>query len=119
MKTRLFTMLAVLALTLVAAATTAQARSWDPGQGTCPSPWMQDADGDGIPNGQDPDYVRPLDGTGNQYKRGARPTAAGSTWSWQWQWRDLFNGAFGFGPGTGTGDCDGTGPHGFGGFGRR
>jgi hypothetical protein len=117
MKTRLFTMLAVLALTLVAAATTAQARAPEPG--TCPSPWMQDADGDGIPNGQDPDYVRPLDGTGNQYKRGAQPTAGENEWRWQWQWRNLFNGTFGFGPGTGTGECDGTGPHGFGGFGRR
>jgi hypothetical protein len=29
-----------------------------------------DADGDGIPNGQDPDYVKPEDGTGNQYKYG-------------------------------------------------
>ena len=29
-----------------------------------------DADGDGIPNGLDPDYVRPQDGTGNQYKWG-------------------------------------------------
>ncbi len=26
-----------------------------------------DADGDGIPNGQDPDYVRPEDGTGSQH----------------------------------------------------
>ncbi len=27
----------------------------------------QDEDGDGIPNGQDGDYVPPADGTGNQY----------------------------------------------------
>lgn len=27
-----------------------------------------DHDGDGIPNGLDPDYVRPEDGTGNQYQ---------------------------------------------------
>ncbi len=26
-----------------------------------------DADGDGIPNGMDPDYVKPADGTGNQF----------------------------------------------------
>ncbi len=26
--------------------------------------WFRDADGDGIPNGLDPDYTRPLDGTG-------------------------------------------------------
>lgn len=29
-----------------------------------------DADGDGIPNGQDPDYVKPEDGAGNQFKYG-------------------------------------------------
>ncbi len=46
-----------------------------------------DADGDGIPNGQDPDYVRPLDGSGS---------GAGSV----------------SGTGTGTGVCDGTGPKG-------
>ena len=28
-----------------------------------------DADGDGIPNGQDPDYVKPADGTGSQFKQ--------------------------------------------------
>jgi hypothetical protein len=28
-----------------------------------------DADGDGIPNGQDPDYVRPEDGSGQQNGR--------------------------------------------------
>lgn len=27
-----------------------------------------DADGDGIPNGQDPDWTRPLDGTGYQHQ---------------------------------------------------
>lgn len=44
-----------------------------------------DADGDGIPNSQDPDYVRPQDGSGSK---------------------------FGAGTGTGTGVCDGTGPQG-------
>jgi hypothetical protein len=28
--------------------------------------WFRDFDGDGIPNGQDPDWVPPLDGTGYQ-----------------------------------------------------
>ena len=51
----------------------------------------QDADGDGIPNAQDPDYVRPQDGSGAGYGSG---TAAGT--------------------GTGTGVCDGTGPKGSG-----
>ncbi len=43
-----------------------------------------DADGDGIPNGMDEDYVPPADGEGNQYGAGN-------------------------GSGNGTGDCDGSG----------
>lgn len=43
--------------------------------------WMHDADGDGIPNGLDPDWVRPLDGTGYQMHWGAvfvvRPSSDG------------------------------------------
>jgi len=46
-----------------------------------------DADGDGIPNGQDPDYVRPQDGSGG----GSRMVSV---------------------TGTGTGVCDTTGPKG-------
>lgn len=48
-----------------------------------------DADGDGIPNAQDSDYVRPQDGSGNRYGA-ATP----------------------LGTGTGTGICDGSGPKG-------
>jgi len=60
----------------------------------------QDADytgaksGDGIPNGQDADYVKPADGTGRMNKGGQGKGGNGS------------------GLGTGTGDCDGTGPKG-------
>ncbi len=50
-----------------------------------------DADGDGIPNGQDPDYVRAQDGTGS--RRGATAGASLTT-------------------GTGTGVCTGTGTNG-------
>jgi hypothetical protein len=32
----------------------------------CPCEASRDADGDGIPNAQDPDWTRPLDGTGYQ-----------------------------------------------------
>lgn len=87
-----------------------------------------DADGDGIPNGLDPDYVKPEDGTGLMNR-------------WARRYGELFrryfgeemvaamNGAggheygpgdgtgtgtgpgdgTGFGPGTGAGDCPGTG----------
>lgn len=42
------------------------------GNGTCTggsygAPQLADDDGDGIPNGQDPDWVPPLDGTGHAY----------------------------------------------------
>lgn len=32
--------------------------------------WLRDADGDGIPNGLDEDWTRPLDGSGHQLKHG-------------------------------------------------
>jgi len=55
-----------------------------------------DADGDGIPNGMDPDYVRPMDGSGSQ--RGFR--GRGNAW----------NGGMGHGAGfvdeDGDGVCD-------------
>jgi len=50
-----------------------------------------DADGDGIPNGKDPDFVKPQDGSGskNMFGKGS--------------------GKKGLGSGNGTGICDGTG----------
>lgn len=51
-----------------------------------------DADGDGIPNGLDPDFVKPEDGDGLQYKWG--------------QSEELF-GHFGDGEGTGPGEGSG------------
>jgi hypothetical protein len=32
--------------------------------------WLRDADGDGIPNGMDADWTRPMDGTGYQVRNG-------------------------------------------------
>lgn len=32
--------------------------------------WLNDDDGDGIPNGDDPDYLPPEDGSGRQYGHG-------------------------------------------------
>ena len=43
----------------------ANASSWSPAQaasGECP--YERDSDGDGVLNSEDPDWVRPLDGTG-------------------------------------------------------
>lgn len=79
-----------------------------------------DSDGDGIPNGQDPDYVRPQDGTGQKFMNGKN-------------YQNKFGGnrfgpgdgtgnsgvgpkdgtGYGSGSGTGTGNCDGTGPKGY------
>lgn len=69
----------VLLLVLGANSVTAQDNepAEDPAQGICRfvdedgdgfNDLAPDADGDGIPNGLDPDYVRPEDGTGNQHQ---------------------------------------------------
>jgi hypothetical protein len=76
-----------------------------------------DSDGDGIPNGKDPDFVKPQDGTGqknmngksNQTKFGGNKYGPGNG-----------TGNNGIGPkdgngngsGNGTGTCDGSGPKG-------
>jgi hypothetical protein len=59
----------------------------------------RDDDGDGIPNGQDPDWVKPQDGSGykDQHKIGKGSFRTGLTAA---------------GRATGAGVCDGTGPKG-------
>ncbi len=73
-----------------------------------------DADGDGIPNGLDPDYVKPRDGTGLMNRWAHK---YGELFS-QYFGEDVFAamsgmGEFGYGPGDGTGmgasPGDGTG----------
>lgn len=64
-----------------------------------------DDDGDGIPNGQDPDYVKPKDGTGHQFgKLNGAAKASGKAFARGTARRN--------GTCTGTGVCDGTGPKG-------
>ena len=78
-----------------------------------------DADGDGIPNGQDPDFVRPEDGSGRQMKNGkSTQTKFGGNKYGPGNGTGN-NGVgpqdgtgYGSGNGTGTGTCDGTGPKG-------
>ena len=76
-----------------------------------------DSDGDGIPNCQDPDYVRPLDGSGQKMMKGRTLKfgkggygPADGTGNQGIGPKD----GTGYGPGTGsgTGICDGTGPKG-------
>jgi hypothetical protein len=74
----------ILAVGLLLAAGIANAQGFGPGNagGDCPfidengdgfNDLAPDADGDGIPNGQDPDYVKPEDGTGAQLRNGQGP----------------------------------------------
>ncbi len=105
----LLTLLVTFALT----ATLANAQGFGPGlgDGICNfidedgdgyNDLAPDADGDGIPNGLDPDYVPAMDGTGNRY--GAN--GIGDTFG-----KGLGVGHYGYGDGTGdgTGPADGTG----------
>jgi hypothetical protein len=75
-----------------------------------------DADGDGIPNGLDPDYAPPLDGTGNQFGPGEGNGGCDGEGFMQrdgFKWKHAI-GTSGYGPGDGTGNDregpgDGTG----------
>lgn len=76
-----------------------------------------DDDGDGIPNGQDPDYVKPEDGSGNKFMKGTMNKnkfgkggfgPGDGTGNSGLGPRD----GTGYGLGSGTGTCDGTGPKG-------
>jgi hypothetical protein len=82
-----------------------------------------DADGDGIPNGQDPDFVRPEDGSGNMYKNQGGLGEGNEDGFWKrWQKKlglgdgdegrgdmGLRGGSGGHGPGNGSGN-GGSGP---------
>ena len=79
MRKSTLTLLALLAIILMAAAVNAQGFGPGTGDGTCNfidedgdgfNDLAPDADGDGIPNGMDPDYVRPEDGSGAQHRYG-------------------------------------------------
>lgn len=121
-------------LGLLVAATTTQAQPGPGGQGHRVCEFVDengdgfndlapDADGDGIPNGLDPDFVRPRDGTG--VKLGAARAGAGhgaqNVWGMYWFrhfWRnhaswgpaDAERGrGFAWGPGDGPGK-GGVGP---------
>lgn len=87
------------------------------GPQSCPSdcdynPDAPDDDGDGIPNGQDPDYIPPVDCSGSKYGTSLAQDPLG--WLRNW-WRNGFLGSLGIaqvsgnGPGDGTGN-DGDGP---------
>ena len=81
----------------------------------------RDHDGDGIPNGQDPDWVAPKDGTGYQVKaqtkaqKGQAENGTKSRLATKagWSKESFRSGKAGMsGMGNGTGICNGTGPMG-------
>ena len=81
----------------------------------------KDADGDGIPNGQDPDWVKPEDGTGyKEQNRVGRPAGtemtqgqkSGKITKSNFGKGSFRTGTMAAGRATGTGVCDGTGPKG-------
>ena len=74
-----------------------------------------DADGDGIPNGVDPDYAPPMDGTGNRLGADTGCDEDGFAYRQGLKWSHRL-GATGFGPGDGTGN-GGEGPGDGSGFG--
>jgi hypothetical protein len=89
-----------------------------------------DADGDGIPNGLDPDYVRPLDGTGQRFgASGDCELLSTQADAFQHKfmnkflnmWQRMFGATntnqTGYGPGDGTGN-GGVGPRDGTGYGR-
>jgi hypothetical protein len=68
---------------------------------------VRDHDKDGVPNCIDPDWQRPLDGTGYRNGQGNQGNGQGRS-SFNRNNRQSWGGQFC----TGTGVCDGTGPHG-------
>lgn len=66
-----------------------------------------DSDGDGIPNGQDPDYLKPKDGTGQQYRNGKGQKQNGKMWG-----PNDGTGNSGVGPNDGTGYGSSSGNNG-------
>lgn len=89
-----------------------------------------DADGDGIPNGLDPDYVRPLDGTGQRFGASGdcellSAQADGFQHKYMNKFLNMWQRMFGqtsasqsgYGPGDGTGN-GGVGPQDGTGYGR-
>lgn len=140
MKTRTITIAAILVFGLAAGASRAQ-DGFGPGDGDGVCPFVDedgdgfndlapDHDGDGIPNGLDPDWIKPEDGTGAMHRYAAQygellrkffgedvvaGMGAGNGHAWG-PGDGTGTGVgpqdgtgFGPGPGTGAGDGDGEG----------
>ncbi|MBU0741893.1 hypothetical protein KKG45_14375 [bacterium] len=112
MKRNLSLLTLLAAIALMATAASAQGFGPGPGDGICNfidedgdgyNDLAPDADGDGIPNGVDPDYVSPMDGTGNRFGANRNIDTLSKILG-----VGNMGGAGRYGVGDGTGD--GTGP---------
>lgn len=121
-RTSHFSLAAFVAIVLLACGAYAQDGS---GQGLCNfidedgdgfNDLAPDADGDGIPNGLDPDFVRPQDGEGQQlgwgrYTRLFQSVFGAQMHSYGPGEPGYGQGEMGYGPGEGTGLGEGPGEH--------
>ena len=122
MKTRL-ALIALAILAMMAFGSLASAQSYGYGVGGFVdengdgfNDLAPDADGDGIPNGLDPDYVPPADGSGAGFGPGegdctrtGTENPDGFMYRLKAMWQSMSGSAYGYGPGDGTGN-GGTGP---------
>ncbi len=117
MKRNLNILILLAAIALFATAANAQGFGPGPGDGICNfidedgdgyNDLAPDADGDGIPNRFDPDYVPPLDGTGNRYGTRWNIDTLGKSFD---EGNMSGGGRYGVrdGTGDGNGPADGTG----------
>jgi len=108
MKRNLITLLAAILVLMLASMAAAQ--DFGPGQGNGVCQFIDedgdgfndlapDADGDGIPNGMDEDYVKPEDGSGNMHRFGQAGEFSGKNLEFA-KGEGMGQGA-GFGPGSG------------------
>lgn len=122
MSSKWSTLLIVGILSLIALGAGAQDLGPGQGNGVCQfidedgdgfNDLAPDADGDGIPNGMDEDFVKPEDGSGNQFQRGQNETLLGKSLDGGFVFLNGNGGGHMFGPadgtGSGMGPGDGTG----------
>ncbi len=112
MKNLLIVLPAVLALLLLTnTAALAQTGGEKSGKGAMFQRGPIDDDGDGIPNGLDPDYVKPQDGSGHQFGKKSQNTQNNQELNGNGT-RTRARTMNITGAKAGSGVCDGTGPKG-------
>ncbi len=118
MTRNLITLLSALFILMLASLALAQ--DFGPGQGSGVCQFIDedgdgfndlapDADGDGIPNGLDEDFVKPEDGTGNMYRKGQMNDLGDKLFGFAKGSHSDLSKTAGLGKGQGYGVGDGTG----------